>query len=106
MLPSVELQISVVIAALKNVIGPAIDPGNAPATEQLQLALATLTMVEQRFPFLHSDARAELLNAVNVAEAAFATRTQSLEAAFASAREALENPTTPTSVLDAVRAMV
>lgn len=67
MQPDPDLQLQVVIKALRDVVLPAVDTNNVIATEQLQLSLATLEMVRSRLPMLHEAARKELADAVNLA---------------------------------------
>lgn len=89
MVPDIDLQLRVVIKALRDVVAPAIDPGNRLAAEQLHLSIATLGMVEARLPLAGRRVRAELANAIAMAEAADAA---ALAAPLSEARAALENP--------------
>ena len=42
MVPDADLQLSVVIKALSEVVAPAVDPANRLAVEQLHLSIATI----------------------------------------------------------------
>jgi len=69
MIPDADLQLSVVIKALRDVVAQAVDPGNRVAAEQLQLSIATLGLLKARLPLLHQCARRELANAISLGEA-------------------------------------
>lgn len=45
-----DIQLRSIIKALSEVVRPAIDPSNGPASEQLHIAVALLTLMEQRLP--------------------------------------------------------
>ncbi|MES2493355.1 MAG: hypothetical protein V4579_08765 [Pseudomonadota bacterium] len=69
MVPDAELQLGVVIKALRDVVAPAVDPDNKLALEQLHLSIATVGLVQRGLPLAHARARQELLNALDLAEA-------------------------------------
>lgn len=69
MVPDSELQLAVVIKALRDVVAPAVDPANKLAMEQLHLSLATLGLVQKGLPLAHARARRELSNAIDLAGA-------------------------------------
>lgn len=69
MVPDTDLQLAVVIKALRDVVAPAVDPANKLAIEQLHLSIATIGLVQRGLPLAHARARRELLNAVALAEA-------------------------------------
>src|SRR3546814_11599500 len=50
MIPDLDLQLQVVIKALKDTVMPAVDPAHRMAIEQLGLSIATLSMVRERLP--------------------------------------------------------
>jgi hypothetical protein len=57
MIISLDLQLRVVIKALREVVAPALDPANELAKEQLGLSIATLAVVQARLPYLHAGLR-------------------------------------------------
>ena len=85
MIPDLELQLSVTIKALRDVVLPAIDPGNGVATEQTHLALATLGMVRAHLPLRQKLAQTELNHALAMAQSLDTGATAGT--AFAAARE-------------------
>ena len=89
MVPDIDLQLRVVLKALRDVVAPAIDPANRLAVEQLHLSIATLGMVQARLPLAGARVRAELANAIALAEAAGGAGFGSLVAA---AKAALDDP--------------
>jgi hypothetical protein len=89
MVPDIDLQLRVVIKALRDVVAPAVDPDNRLAVEQLHLSLATLGLIEARLPLAGRRVRAELANAIVLAEAADAS---GLAGPLAAAKAALEDP--------------
>jgi len=101
MIPDPDLQLSVAIKALRDVVAPAVNPADAVAVEQLHLALATLSMVRSRLPFIHAVARQELANALLLA-AAVDTQGRIGEL-IAQGREMLENPAITTAEIDVIR---
>jgi len=103
MVPDAELQLAVVIKALRDVVAPAVDPGNKPAIEQLHLSIATIGLVQRGLPLAHARARQELLNALGLAEAVTAAGGAVDDAA---ARAALADPAADEARLDAVRRAV
>ncbi|MDF3313210.1 hypothetical protein P3H15_50800 [Rhodococcus sp. T2V] len=73
MIPDPNLQLQVAAKALSEVVAPAIDPENRLATEQLQLSIATIELVRSRLHLLQALKRAELADAVTLAEQLCAT---------------------------------
>jgi len=69
MVPDTDLQLSVVIKALSEVVAPAVDPANRLAVEQLHLSIATIGLVQRGLPLAHARARRELVNALDLADA-------------------------------------
>lgn len=69
MVPDADLQLSVVIKALREVVAPAVDPANTLAIEQLHLSIATIGLVQRGLPLAHARARRELINALALARA-------------------------------------
>lgn len=68
MIPEVDVQLAAVIKSLSDNVLPAVDPDSAMAMEQLQLAIATLSVVRQRLPDLHAYVRQDLREAVALGE--------------------------------------
>ena len=66
--PDIELQLQTVIKALAEVVAPAVDGTNKAAIEQLHLSIATLAMAQDRVAMQGERARAELANAIALAE--------------------------------------
>jgi hypothetical protein len=97
MVPDIDLQLRVVIRALRDVVLPAVDSGNRPALEQLHLSIATLVMAEARLPLAGGRLRAELANAIALAEAADAA---ALAAPLSTAKAVLEDPRADTRDLE------
>lgn len=60
MVPDLDLQLQVAIKALIDNVVPAVDPANKMAVEQLQLTVATLTMVRSRLPLARRFTRRSL----------------------------------------------
>lgn len=93
MVISLDLQLRVVLKALREVVGPAVDPANQLAAEQLALSIMTLAMVQSRLPYIHAGSRQELSNAVTLATAVVnAAETTKLHDQIATAQALLENP--------------
>lgn len=69
MVPDFDLQLQVVIDALTKTVMPAVDPANKVAQEQLQLSLATLSMVRQRLPLARRFARRLVKDGLEMAAA-------------------------------------
>lgn len=101
MQPDPDLQLKVVIKALRDVVMPAVDTDNAIATEQLQLSLATLEMVRSRLPMLHEVARKELGDAVKLARSVDPEET--IAGVIASAEVLLSDSASTTSAIDTLR---
>lgn len=101
MVPDPDLQLSVSIKALRDVVAPAIDPANALAAEQLHLAMVTLEMVRSRLPHMHRIARQELENAISMATAVDIE--SRLVEIVAGSRDMLANPAINTAYLDTQR---
>src|SRR3546814_20887185 len=69
MVPSVDLQLQAAIKALSDTVGPAVDPADKVASEQLHLVIATLGMVRERLPAQRRFIRRLLDDAVAIAGA-------------------------------------
>jgi hypothetical protein len=106
MVPDADLQLRVVIKALRDVVSPAVEPANRLAMEQLQLSIATLGLLQARLPLLHQCARRELANAIALAEAlgAVADTGGLLDAPLAPARAAVEGADSSAIELEACKA--
>src|SRR3546814_20596692 len=63
MIPDLDLQLQVVIQALKDTVMPAVDPAHRMAIEHLRLSIATLSMVRERLPPAELREWQELANA-------------------------------------------
>ncbi len=101
MQPDPDLQVAVVIKALRDVVLPSLGADNALAAEQLHLALATLDMLRSRLPLLHPIARKELENAIDLARA---VKDEALEPTIARADALLRDPAAHTGAIGQVRA--
>lgn len=93
MVPDLELQLDVVLKALGEVVMPALPPTERIAAEQLGLSIATLGLVRSRLALEPRRSRAELANALALAEgiAALAAAPE-LHGALASGRALLADP--------------
>ena len=106
MIPDSDLQLRVVIKALSEVVAPAIDATDRVAIEQLQLSLATLSMLHSRLPLERRRVSKELAHAINLATATGQALGESpaiLSAALPTARAALQNVDCDTANLGALR---
>jgi hypothetical protein len=106
MVPDIDLQLRVVIKALREVVAPAVDPNNKLALEQFHLSLATLGFVESRLPLVRKRVRQELQNAVALAEAVAAALKQNsspITTEVIAARTALADADVDTSELEAFK---
>lgn len=104
MVISLDLQLRVVLKALREVVAPAVDPTNQLAAEQLALSIATLAMVQSRLPYIHAGSRQELSNAVTLATVVVnAAETTKLQGQIASAQALLENPGSTLTDLESTR---
>ena len=104
MVPDIDLQLRVVIKALREVVAPAVDPDNRLAIEQFHLSLATLAFVEARLPLVRQRVRRELKNAMALAEAAVAVMkggAAPITAEVVAARAALGDADVDTGELEA-----
>lgn len=94
--PDVEVQLRVVLRALREVIIPAIDPSNRPALEQAALSSALVELIADRLPHLGALRRRELTTLVEVAEALMEDTPpearEALGSATATARAVLDRP--------------
>jgi hypothetical protein len=72
MVPDLDLQLQVVIKALRDTVMPAVDPAHRVAVEQLGLAIATLAMVRERLPLAGLREWQDLANAIALGRAASA----------------------------------
>jgi len=106
MVPDPDLQLSVVIKALRDVVAEAVDPANRLAIEQLQVSIATLSLLKQRLSLLHRCARAELVNALALGGSLLTVvgRESALDSALEAARAALDDPDTDTAELGVFKA--
>jgi hypothetical protein len=68
MIPDPDLQLQVVITALRDVVAPGMSPTDRRATEQLHLAIATLGLVRSRLPMVAAFRRAEFEDALNLGD--------------------------------------
>src|SRR3546814_601910 len=93
MVPSVDLQLQAAIKALSDTVGPAVDPADKVASEQLHLVSATLGMVRERLPAQRRFIRRLLEDAVAIAGAVNASeQDDGLAEAVVVARAALADP--------------
>src|SRR3546814_15487978 len=69
MIPDLDLQLQVVIKALKDTVMPAVDPAHRMAIEQLGLSLETLSMVRERLPLAGLREWQDLANALALGRA-------------------------------------
>lgn len=67
MIPDPDLQLKVVIKALRDTVMPALDPAQSTAIEQLGLSIATLEMVRARSPYRAAREWIDLADAVELA---------------------------------------
>lgn len=102
MVPDADLQLAVVIKALRDVVSPAVDPANRLALEQLHLSIATLGMVRSGLPLQHQRARRELMNAVTLAGLIVQAGARSPHA-LSTARAALDDASMGPGAIDSVR---
>lgn len=72
MVPDLDLQLQVVIKALRDTVMPAVDPAHRMAVEQLGLSIATLGMVRSRLPLLNLREWQDLANAITLGRAVLA----------------------------------
>ena len=104
MVPDINLQIAVVIKALRDVVAPAVDAANKLAIEQLHLSIATLGLDQQRLPLDLRRARRELQNAIQLAEEVHTAALEpQLHISVAAARATLVDPRLDEAALDGVR---
>src|SRR3546814_975658 len=105
MVPSVDLQLQAAIKALSDTVGPAVDPADKVASEQLHLVIATLGMVRERLPAQRRFIRRLLEDAVAIAGAVNASeQDDGLAEAVVVARAALADPEMEAHELETVRA--
>lgn len=104
MVPDTDLQLQVVLKALREVVMPAVDPANGVALEQLHLAIVTLDLVRSRLPLRHARIRQELRNARALAgEVSAAGGGGGLAEAILEAETLLLDPEANEATLDATR---
>lgn len=104
MVPDPQLQLAVVIKALREVVVPAIPPANPLAAEQLHLAIATLGLVHDTLPLNHKRVRRELLNAIMLAEGVEAADDMAgLADEIAAARNLMEDARADEAMLEELR---
>lgn len=72
MVPDLDLQLQVVIKALKDTVMSAVDPAHRVALEQLGLSIATLAMVRERLPLAALREWQDLADAIALGRAASA----------------------------------
>ena len=93
MMPDIDLQLGVAIKALESTIAPALTDDNPLASEQCQLAIATLAFVRARLPMQRRMLRAELGDTVALARRlSKAAGRPALEAAADRAATVLDDP--------------
>jgi hypothetical protein len=68
MTPDIDLQLVVVVRALKGIVWDSVPTENISARENLRMSIATLEFVLQRHSFQSLRAAAELRNAIELAE--------------------------------------
>lgn len=106
MVPDLDYQLQVSLKALSDNVTPAVDPLDAVAKEQLQLVIATLTMVRDRLPiqrrFIRRLLEDEVALAIDVAAAA--ADGAELRARADAAVAALADPELEASELEDIRA--
>lgn len=105
MIPDCDLQLRVVIKALKDVVSPAVDPENRLAVEQIKLSLATLEMVQTRAPLVDRRVRKELSHAIDLASAIHGSESADdrIEPLIDEAGEALKQPNADSDNLERIR---
>ena len=106
MVPDIDLQLRVVIKALREVVAPAVDPNNRLALEQFHLSLATLGFVESRLPLVRKRVRRELQNAIDLAEAVATAAKQGaspIKTEVIAARAALLDADVDTAEIEALK---
>ncbi|MFW2830315.1 hypothetical protein [Sphingomonas sp. ID0503] len=74
MIPDLDLQLQVVLKALRDTVMPAIEPAQRMAVEQLGLSIATLAMVRARLPYAAAREWQDLSDAVALAKAVASDR--------------------------------
>lgn len=106
MVPDLDYQLQVSLKALSDNVTPAVDPTDAVAKEQLNLVIATLTMVRNRLPVQRRFIRRLLEDEIALAiEVAAATGDGAeLRAQADAAVAALADPELEASELEDVRA--
>lgn len=97
MIPDIQLQLKSVVKSLKDNVLPAVDPENELAQQQIQLSMATLDMVLNNLPLIHSvlrkDISQHLTMASQLADAVSATDSKArLTEIMAAAEQALQDP--------------
>lgn len=104
MVPSLDLQLQAAIKALSDTVGPAIDPNDKMASEQLHLVIASLAMVRERLPVQRRFIRRLLEDAVAIAGAVNASEQDDrLAEAVVAARAALADPELEAHELETAR---
>lgn len=68
MIQSFNIQLQVAIRALREVVGPCVDPSQKHAIEQLHLSLVTLEFVKERLPYARRFFRQELEQYMSLAK--------------------------------------
>ncbi|QUT07214.1 hypothetical protein KFK14_07330 [Sphingobium phenoxybenzoativorans] len=104
MVLDINLQLNVVMKALRDAVGPAVDPGNKMAVEQLQLSIATLNMVIDRLPLVRKCVRRALADTIEMAERiSELDESNPLDPQVTRARAALLDPALDNEDLDVIR---
>ncbi len=110
-----EFEITVMMRAMKDVVIPAVDPGNRLAVEQAQLVLGMLALLGRQLPVLFRFDRDELarlaesaerLERVCATDPALREQAQRLSALATTARDRLaRSAVDPSELVDASRAL-
>jgi hypothetical protein len=104
MTPDLDLQLQVVIKALRDTVFPALDPTHAAAAEQLSLSIATLTMARARLPDMPAREWIDLADAVMLGRRVVELAPEAtLDGDLAEAATLLCAPCPPVGALGAVR---
>ena len=105
--PDLDLQLKVVLKALGDTVGPAIDPSNQLAREQFGLALATLNMVREHLPVQRRFVRRQLEDALRMADGiGAAIGGVDVASAVAAAKAILADPEAEVDEIEAKRTVL
>src|SRR4051812_29584064 len=95
MIPDIDLQLSVVIRALKGVVWESVPTDNVSARENLRASIATLEFVLARHSLQFARAAAELRNTLELAQRVAATAAdKGLDGALSAAQSVMDETTT------------